>query len=152
MRFVLRRQVILKMKMIQFVVNAIPVAQPRARATSIGGHARVYEPKDHPIAAFKASVRLAASGALSGAPLAGPLRVDCVFIFPRPKSLMWSKRDMPRVRHVKKNDLDNLAKGLFDALNGLLWRDDCQVCECVLTKWIAAGDEQPHVLVRVTEL
>jgi Holliday junction resolvase RusA-like endonuclease len=138
--------------MIEFIVPAIPVAQPRARATSIGGHARVYEPKDHPIAAFKASVRLAASGAFSGAPLQGPLRVDCLFLFPRPKSLLFKKRDMPRVRHVKKPDADNLCKSVLDSLNGLAWLDDCQVCEMVATKWIAAGDEQPHVLVRVTEL
>lgn len=137
---------------IEFVVPAVPVAQPRARATSIGGHARVYEPKDHPIAAFKASVRMAASGAFRGAPMAGPLRVDCLFVFPRPKSLVWSKRDMPRVRHTKKPDSDNLEKSCLDALNGLLWVDDCQVCELVAAKWIAAGDEQPHVLIRVTEL
>ena len=138
--------------MIEFKVPAVPVAQPRARATSIGGHARVYEPTSHPIAAFKASVRLAASCAFSGGALTGPLRVDCLFLFPRPKSLIFKKRDMPRVRHIKKPDADNLAKSVLDALNGLVWVDDCQVCECVLTKWIAAGDEQPHVLVRVTEL
>ena len=137
---------------ITFRVNAIPVAQPRARATSIGGHARVYEPKDHPIAAFKASVRLAASCAFSGGALDGPLRVDCLFLFPRPKSLMFKKRDMPRVRHVKKPDTDNILKAGCDSLNGLVWRDDCQVCEMVGTKWIAAGDEQPHFLVRVTAL
>ena len=139
-------------RQIEFMVPAIPIAQPRARATSMGGHARVYEPKDHPIATFKANVRMAAANAFSGAPLAGPLRVDCLFVFPRPKALVWSKREMPRVRHVKKPDNDNLLKACCDALNGLLWQDDCQACEMVATKWIAAGDEQPHVLIRVTEL
>mgnify|MGYP003656235447 CR=1 FL=1 len=137
---------------ITFKIPAIPVAQPRVRATSIGGHARVYEPTKHPIAAFKASVRLAASVAFTGAPLQGPLRVDCLFVFPRSKAMIWKTRDMPRVRHVKKPDNDNLLKSVCDALNGLLWQDDCQACEMVATKWIAAGDEQPHVLVRVTEL
>jgi len=137
---------------IEFSVPSIPVAQPRARATSIGGHARIYEPKDHPIAAFKACVRLAASGAFSGAPLTGPLRVDCVFVFPRVQAMRWKSKPMPRVRHTTKNDLDNICKAVFDALNGLLYADDRQICELHAEKWIAAGDEQPHVLVKVTEL
>lgn len=139
-------------RLIEFVVPSIPIAQSRARATSIGGHARVYEPKDSPVSAFKACVRLAASGAFQGAPLQGPLRVDCLFVFPRPKAMIWKSRDMPRVRHIKKPDNDNLLKSVCDALNGLVWQDDCQACEMVATKWIASGDEQPHVLIRVTEL
>jgi Holliday junction resolvase RusA-like endonuclease len=31
--------------------------------------------------------------------------------------------------HVAKPDIDNLIKGLFDALNGVLWEDDAQVFE-----------------------
>lgn len=141
-----------EMREVTFVVPAVPVAQPRPRATSIGGHARVYEPKDHPIAAFKASVRLAASCAFKEAPFAGPLRVDCTFVFPRPKNLIWTTRPMPRLRHTKKPDRDNLDKSVLDALNGLLWQDDAQVCCGELEKWIAAGDEQPHVVVSVRTL
>ncbi len=138
--------------MIEFTVPAIPVAQPRARATAIGGHARVYEPTNHPVAAFKSSVRLAASGAFTGAPKDCPLRVNLLFVFPRPKSLVFKKRDMPRIRHVSKPDADNLAKSVFDALNGLLWQDDRQICEVALTKWVASGYEQPHVLIQVHDL
>ena len=139
-------------KMIEIRVPAIPIAQPRARATAIGGRARVYEPTKHPIAAFKASVRLAASCAFTGAPLQGPLRVDCVFVFPRTNAQRWKTRPMPRLRHAKKPDRDNCDKAVLDALSGLMWVDDCQVCEGELQKWIASGDEQPHVLIRVTEL
>lgn len=138
--------------MIELTIPAIPVAQPRTRATPIHGHARTYTPKDHPVQAFKASVRLSAKQHHQGAPLDGPLQVDCMFVFPRPKSMVWKRKPMPRVRHSKKPDRDNLDKAVLDALNGLLWRDDCQVCAGTLEKWIAAGDEQPHVKVTIREL
>lgn len=135
--------------MIIIEVPAIPIAQPRGRATVIHGHARVYEPKKHPVAAFKATVRLAAKVAYEGPPLHEPLSVSLTFVMPRPSSLVWKKREMPRLPHAKKPDADNLTKSVFDALNGLLWVDDSQVCALSVEKWIASGDEQPHVLVEV---
>lgn len=59
---------------------------------------------------------------------------------------------MPREPHTIKPDADNLAKSVLDALSGLLFHDDKQVASLVVTKQIAAGDEQPHVVVRVLEL
>lgn len=138
--------------MIEFIVPAVPIAQPRARATAFNGHARVYEPTKHPIKAFKATVRMAAQSAYNGPPLEGALQVDCVFVFPRSKAMIWKRKPMPRVRHTKKPDRDNCDKAVLDALNGLLWRDDCQVCAGELEKWIASGDEQPHVIIRVKEV
>ena len=40
-------------------------------------------------------------------------------------------------------------KSTYDGLTGLLWRDDCQVCWEQPQKIIAAGDEQPHVWIRI---
>lgn len=137
---------------IEFTVPAVPVAQPRPRATAFAGRARIYQPTKHPVSDFKASVRMAAQHAFKGAPLTGPLRVDCVFVFPRTKGQVWRKRPMPRLPHVKKPDRDNIDKAVLDALTGILWADDCQVCAGSLEKWIAAGDEQPHVLVSVQAL
>ena len=137
---------------IEFIVPAIPVAQPRPRAMSFNGQARVYEPTKHPVTAFKATVAMAAQNAYHGQPLAGPLRVDLVFVFPRNKGQMWKKRPMPRIRHTKKPDRDNCDKAVMDALTGILWVDDCQACEGEIVKWIAAGNEQPHVVVRVIEI
>lgn len=116
-----------------------------------GQHARVYSPGGA-IADFKASVRLAASQAFSGPPLNGPLRVDAEFVFPRTKGQTWKRKPMPRMRHAKKPDRDNLDKGLLDALTGVIWLDDAQVCDGRIAKWIAAGDEQAGVRVTVTEV
>lgn len=133
-------------------VPAVPVAQPRARAAVIGGHARVYDNKKHPVTEFKATVRMALLNAYSGPPLSGPLRCDLVFVMPRPKSLIWKTRPMPREPHVKKPDIDNLVKAIFDALNGIAFIDDAQVCQGSIEKWIASGDEQPHAVITISAL
>jgi len=137
----------------QFHVPAVPVAQPRPRAVSIAGQARVHgPPKSHAIHDFRATVRLAAEQAYSGPPLEGPIRLGLVFVLPRPKAMRWKKRPTPRAWHAKKPDWDNLAKAVCDAVNGTLWVDDAQVCAVAVECWIAAGDEQPHVEVSVEEV
>lgn len=139
--------------MIRFKVPAVPVAQPRARATAIGGRARMYEAKsDHPIHAFKASVRVAAKSAYSGAPLQGPLSVELYFILPRPKSATKKRGDNPRYWHTGRGDCDNFAKGFLDALNGLTISDDAAVCRLYVSKKVAAASEQPHVEAVIEQL
>lgn len=139
------------MRILKIVVPSVPVAQPRVKATRRGNHAGVYTPSG-PIDAFKACLRIVASESFSGPLLTGPLRVDCEFVFPRTKSQQWKTRPMPRIRHTKKPDRDNLDKAVLDSLNGLVWVDDAQVCDGAITKWIAAGDEHAKVTITVIEL
>ena len=138
-------------RMISIRIPAVPVAQPRARATIKGGHASMYNPKG-PVDAFKACVRLAVAEAYKWPPVEGPVRVDITFIMPRTQSQIWVRKPMPRLWHYKKPDRDNLDKSVLDALTGLLWRDDCQVCDGRIRKLIASGDEQPGVIIVVKEL
>lgn len=147
------------MATISFTVPAVPVAQPRTKATSIGGRTRVYTPttigtgdtkRPHPIHAFKATVRMAAREAYQGPPLTGPLRIDVLFVFPRESSKVWKKREMPRYPHTVKPDRDNCDKAVLDALKGTVIADDCQAYSGTIEKWRAAGDEQPHCVVTVT--
>lgn len=132
-------------------IPAVPVAQPRQRHGIVAGHVRNFTPAKHPVHEFKASVKMALREVHQGAPLSGPLTVQVAFVMPRPGRLCWKKRPMPRVGHVQKPDFDNLCKSLFDALNGLAFIDDSQICEVVGSKVHAAGDEQPHVEVVITE-
>lgn len=129
-----------------FTIPAVPVAQPRARATTVHGQARMYEAKKtHPIHAFKATARMAAAAAYSGPPLDGPISASLTFVFA-------SKTKRMRKPKATKPDCDNLAKGLLDSLNGLLFVDDGQVVELNVSKWHATGDEQPHVQVVIEQL
>lgn len=132
---------------ISFNVPAVPVAQPRPRAFVVGGSARMAGvPTKHPVHDFKASVRSAFVAVYQGPPLAGPLKMSCVFLMPRPQSMIWKSKAMPRVPYtVGKNDWDNLGKAVSDALLKLAYRDDGQLWNVRVQRWIAAGDEAPHV-------
>lgn len=146
---------------ISFVVNAVPVAQPRQRHRVIqkkGGKAFAhnYTPKDSPVNDYKKAVRYEGMKAFrirtNAKPLKGPIVVDFVFVMPRPKSKVWKTKPMPREPHIGKPDRDNLIKSTQDALNGCIWRDDSQIFAGETVKWIAAGDEEPHVEITVTRL
>lgn len=140
---------------IVFRVPSIPVAQPRQRhrVVTSGGRtfASNYTPKDSPVNSFKAACQIAAAAAYQGPVLDCPLRMDLVFVFPRPASVP-KKLGTGRLRHTGKPDRDNVMKSLQDALEGLLFRNDSLICAGEVEKWKAAAHEQPHVSVRITEL
>lgn len=79
----------------------------------------------------------------------GPIEMQLVFIFPRSKSQHWKNKPMHRIEHTKKPDLDNLEKAILDALNGVAWVDDSQVCRVLKEKVIASGSESPRAIVRI---
>ena len=137
---------------IAFTVPAVPVAQPRQRHAMIAGHVRNYTPKNDPVNTFKAAAQMALRQAYQGPPLTGPIRLDVVYVFPRPKSMIWKSKPMPRERHTKKPDRDNVEKALKDSLSKLAWVDDSQVWCGEPQKWIAAGGEQPHVEVVIRQV
>ena len=151
-----RTETIVVSRVITFVVPAIPVAQPRQRhriVTTAGrSFATNYTPAKSPVNDFKASVRMAAWQAYSGPPLEGPLSVQIIAVFPRPASKRWKNKPMLRFPKLSKPDADNIAKANLDALNGLLFVDDAQVARLLVEKWLASGDEQPHVEISVGSL
>lgn len=135
--------------MITICVPCIPVAQPRQRHALIAGHVRNYTPAKDPVNAFKATLRLAAQQVYHGPPLSGPLRVIIDAVFPRLSNT--PKKRPGRLRKTTKPDLDNVAKAVMDALNGLTWADDAAISELTVTKWHAAADEQPNVEILIEE-
>lgn len=145
-----------------FTIGMVPVAQPRARATSRGGRAAMYSPstiksasgvrRPHPIVEFKHAVREEARPLFGDGPLLGPLYVHVEAVFPRPKSLQTKKLAQAPLWHQKKPDRDNLDKAVLDALTGIAWVDDCQVCDGGQRKRYTHYGELPHVRVTIREL
>lgn len=139
--------------MIRFVVPWEPVAQPRQRHAIRGKGARQfianYTPANHPVNAFKQACQLTAKTAMCGPLLDGPIRLNVLAVFSRPSSMIWKKREMPRVRKTTKPDFDNVAKALCDALTGIVWKDDAQIASATIEKAIASGNEQPHCVVEI---
>lgn len=125
--------------------------QPRHQVAMRGGVANAYIPKESRVHAYKATVRMAWQAATNAAPLDGPLHVTITAIFERTSRLIWKRKPMPREVHTGPKDCDNIAKSTQDALNGIAWKDDKQIVRLVVEKWVAAGDEQPRVILEVTE-
>ena len=85
---------------------------------------------------FKAKVALFAVQVRPPEPLDEPLHMEIVWQMIKPKSYR-KQEDWP----WKKPDLDNLAKILIDPLNGILFRDDAQICELHLVKQFGPVEE-----------
>lgn len=123
--------------MTTFTVPGPPV--PWERAGRIGGR---YFTKPR-TAAFKAAVERAAWAA--GVKLIEkphPVMVTMVFRLPRPKRGKYADP-------IDRRDLDNLAKSVLDALNGIAWDDDGQVCRLFIEK---RYDREPATVVTVNHL
>lgn len=82
------------------------------------------------------------------------VRIMALFDVPKSKSkkmkmLMYQGEELP----VKKPDADNIAKVICDALNGVAYKDDTQVCDIrVVKKYITAECEAPKVMVGICKL
>ena len=84
---------------------------------------------------WRASVAHAAHEAMKGRPLiAGPVKFTAAFYMPRPKAHYRTgkkahmlREDAP-IYHIKKPDHTKLVRPVEDALTGIVWNDDTQVC------------------------
>lgn len=112
------------------------VAKGRPRMTKTG---RTYTPQKtrDAEALVQAAIR-----PLKPKCLVGPLQVILNFVLKRPKS---SKRPYPTVRP----DLDNYAKLVLDAIQGLCFEDDAQVVQLILTK---AYGPRPAIYLTIHEV
>lgn len=91
--------------------------------------------------------------------LTGPLAVEFVFTVTRPKTQMGTGRNEGTVRRsaplypATRPDVLKLARGVEDALTGVVWRDDAQIVDerlrkvygaparCEIRVWRPAGVE-----------
>ena len=118
-------------------IQMVPVAKGRPRMARSGA---VYTPQATRRA--EATVSALVRRAYTGKPYDGPLSVSLTFWMPRPKRC-------PRTLPTVKPDLDNLAKLILDACNGLVWIDDSQIVHLVLDKNYATAGGQPGVSMTV---
>lgn len=148
----------------RFVLNAVaecvPAGMPRPVATTFGGRTRLYTPttvksssgkRTHPAIVLKSCIKDAVESIHVGGVLTGPLKIEVTAVFPRPKSITWKTKPMPRELHTAKPDHDNVMKAICDALNEVLWKDDSQIAVSHIEMFVASGNEQPHVEISVYE-
>jgi Holliday junction resolvase RusA-like endonuclease len=133
--------------MIQFIVYGEPVAQGRPRASTRGGFVKMYDPKKS--RDFKQYVRLAASQYAPEALLEGPLQLEVKVYKPSLKSFSRKKKlqaEQGILRPTSKPDVDNYVKGIKDALNKVIWKDDSQIVSLQVSKWYS---EKPRIEVAI---
>ena len=140
------------MRKIEFFVPGAPVGKGRPRAARRGAGVVMFTPDK--TAGYEALVAAAASNAMraeAGPLFTGPLEAVLEMRIPIPAS--WSKAhkaaalagiELP----TSRPDIDNVAKAILDACNGVVFRDDAQVVMLVATK---AFSDEPGVRVVIRE-
>lgn len=123
----------------QIIVPGTPRAQPRPR---VFGHGRV-ETNSDTSREFKAGVKAAFLSSRDRQKLTGPVRMTIDAIFSRKKHV----GDL--VPFIGRPDGDNIAKAVKDALSGLAYDDDSQVCELNVRKMVGEpGCEQTVITIK----
>lgn len=72
------------------------------------------------------------------------LVISIVLYYVRPKAMTKAKRLMAQrgiLRPIVKPDVDNVAKAILDALNGVAFADDRQIVQLTCEKWYDATEE-----------
>jgi Holliday junction resolvase RusA-like endonuclease len=114
--------------MIELIIPGEPVAKGRPRVTSKGFS---YTPEK--TKGYENLVKMCwQESGLTGLGNK-PLSVIISLYFSVPKSYL-SKFNKHGLEHTKKPDLDNCAKTILDALNGLAYDDDSQIVELTIRK------------------
>lgn len=143
---------IIEQQIIKFTVYGEPVAQGRPKLTTINGMARAYDPKKS--RDWKDYVKLAAGEHAPQALLEGPLHLEVTIYRQTTKAISSSRKkaeaaEQGDILPVSKPDVDNYLKGVKDALNGVIWKDDSQVTDVIARKRYSA---RPRVEVIIKTL
>lgn len=132
-----------------FTVPGEPVAKARARSfrTKSGGVGHFTPAKTR---SYEAVVRSLAYEAMGDMPvIEGPVAMRLRAFFQAPKSLKRADKEAAEreaLPVVKRPDVDNIAKSLADGMNGVVYRDDCQVYEVTVEKYYSP---RPRVEVEI---
>ena len=136
---------------IAFCIPGQPVAKGRPRFVRRGNHVATYSPEK--TVNYESLVKMAAHYAMSDRkPLDTPIEINVFLWMQIPAS--WSKKKRQAavagtVHATSRPDSDNIAKGIFDGCNGIVWKDDAQLVTINIQKKYA---ESPRADVVVSEL
>lgn len=136
--------------MIEFTIYGEPVAQGRPRFARRGKFTQAYDPPDS--REYKKYVKLMASQNRPIKLIEGPVNLKLLIYRPLLKSMSKKKKAAAltgTLRPIKKPDVDNVAKGIMDAMTGIIWQDDKQVVSLQVAKFYS---DQPRVEVKVVPL
>lgn len=123
--------------MVEFFVDGKPQGKGRAKYSARGSFVRAYTPAK--TRTYEQHIKECAQNAL-GCPtneFMGEVRMIVVSYFEPPKTASKKKKALmigKLIPYLKKPDLDNIAKSVCDALNGVLYEDDSQIVSLHISK------------------
>lgn len=136
-----------------FTIPGNPVPKGRPRAFKDGrGHIRIHTPKETVKAEARARFWMRDDLGAKSYPVfpAGGVSVDLAFFLETPGSWTSRKRDLAEgAGCIGRSDVDNLAKMILDAMNGLIFTDDRQIVSLKIEKHYS---REPRTEITVSEL
>lgn len=139
------------MDRIELVVLGEPTAQKRHRHMSRGKFTRVYDPSSNDKGDFLSMIQEKAPET----PWECPLKMVATFYFGRPKSHYKTGKNSHVLKdtapsyHTSRPDFDNLSKFVMDAMSGVFFKDDDQICEAFVQKKYS---DKPRVEILIAKL
>ena len=110
---------------------SVPFVRGKGRVRFVRATGRTYTPDATAEAMERIRQAYAAASGGRAAPKGAPVRVSIYTARALPKSRPKRVGEEP---DVYKPDVDNIAKAVLDALNGVAWEDDTQVTQLVVQK------------------
>lgn len=137
---------------IRFMVPGEPTGKARPRVYRVNGQTRTTTPEK--TLSYENLVKWIVSESMQVEKLTGEIEANIKAFYSIPKSMTKKNRQLieeGKLHPTKKPDLDNVAKIILDALNGIAYKDDSQVVRLHIEKEYA-DDDKPRVEVILREL
>lgn len=138
-----------RLRMFIFEIHSVPRPQKQTmQGVSFSGRKQFYDPSRMNRKQIQWQVQPHAPKEL----LQGPIEMHLTFYLPIPKQIRGIERQAMNnnvAKHYKRPDIDNLAYVVTNALKGIVYKDDSQICVMRLEKMYG---EQPKTVIKVMEV
>lgn len=121
---------------VAFTVPGAPVGKGRPKFARRGNFVTTYTPEK--TASYENLVKMAAALAMDGRSMYEGAVAVVMWLYVTPPA-SWSQKKqrealLNNILPTSKPDVDNVIKGIFDAMNEIVWKDDKQVVELTVKK------------------
>lgn len=124
------------MNEIAFSIPGDAVAKGRPKASTIGGHVRMYTPAK--TVSYESKVAYFANSAMSGRELfSTPVSMNLIISVKIPESWSNKKKQLARnglIYPTVKPDCSNVLKSIEDGMNNVVYLDDKQIVDVSVSK------------------
>lgn len=130
-----------------FTIDGAPTGKARPRVTRFGTY------NTDQTVLYENLVQISYKQQCKGEYSEDPLKITIAAFYDIPKSMTKKNRTLiadGKLYPTKKPDIDNIAKIILDALNGIAYKDDTQVIELTVMK--RYGPDPAKVIVYIERI